>query len=156
MNKGILLHCLFILLLTIVLTVEARSRNVAKDREKLQKLAGKLEKSFAKEHKKFKTSGVTSRKYEKMLEHLRMTPSTFRKHDVDEAPVERQDITCLMCRAVVNTFLDYRRVEQYDDEDMVQEGIDLCTTMNLQPEQVCEGLIRLHMASNQLLGSLDC
>lgn len=129
-------------------TVESfhsRAKNNNRDREKLLKLATKLEKSFTKEYKKFKTTGVQSRKYEKMLEHLKMTPATLRRQEVENLPSEKQDVTCLMCRAVVNTFLDYRRVEKYDDEDMVQEAIDLCTSLNLQPENVCEGLIRMHM-----------
>lgn len=76
-----------------------------------------------------------------------MTPANFRRQDAEETPNEKQDVTCLMCRAVVNTFLDYRRVEKYDDEDMVQEAIDLCTSLNLQPEHVCEGLIRMHLVN---------
>lgn len=142
---------IFLSLVLAVTSLQLYPQSSSKDRDKLLRLASKLEKSFTKEYKKQKTTGQPSRKYEKILEHLKQTPTTFRRHDMDDLPPEKQDITCLMCRAVVNTFLDYRRVEEYDDEDMAQEAIDLCTSMNLQPENVCEGLIRMHMVREAIL-----
>ncbi|XP_063702884.1 sphingomyelin phosphodiesterase-like [Culicoides brevitarsis] len=58
---------------------------------------------------------------------------------------EKQDVTCLMCRAIINTFLDYRRIEKYDEEQLLEEAVDLCLSMNLQPESTCEAIIQMHI-----------
>lgn len=118
----------------------------SKSHESLLKLANEIEKDFTDGYKMFRKTGFRSQKYEETIENLRPTSSLFdRKNEMDEMPKEKQDVTCLMCRAVVNTFLDYRRVEHYDSDQLLEEAIDLCLSLNIQPESTCEPIIRMHL-----------
>lgn len=133
------LFLLFLLLLK-------KSVNSDKNQDILLKLANKVEKDFTDEYKIFKKTGFRSQKHEETIDNFRSLSSLFgRKNEMEEMPKEKQDVTCLMCRAVVNTFLDYRRVEHYDSDQLLEEAIDLCLSLNIQPESTCEPIIRMHL-----------
>uniref|UniRef100_A0A336MKI9 CSON003052 protein n=1 Tax=Culicoides sonorensis TaxID=179676 RepID=A0A336MKI9_CULSO len=119
-------------------------KNVKKD--EFLSLADKIENDFTLGYKNFKKTGYRSEEYEQTISHLSPSSSVFRRNnEMDQMPEEKQDVTCLMCRAVVNTFLDYRRVEHYDDDQLLEEAIDLCLSLNIQPESTCEPIIRMHL-----------
>lgn len=125
---------------------ESDNLQSSENNESLLKLANEIEKDFTDGYKIFRKTGFRSQKYEETVENLRPTSSLFdRKNEMDEMPKEKQDVTCLMCRAVVNTFLDYRRVEHYDSDQLLEEAIDLCLSLNIQPESTCEPIIRMHL-----------
>lgn len=137
----------YLFLLFIALLDEiVESNDLQSDHESLLNLANKVEQAFTYEYKTFKKTGFRSQKYDETVENLRPSSSLFhRNNEMDEMSEEKQDVTCLMCRAVVNTFLDYRRVEHYDDDQLLEEAIDLCLSLNIQPESTCEPIIRMHL-----------
>lgn len=119
---------------------------IDQNHESFLKLANKVEKDFTNEYKTYKKTGFRSKEYEQTIENLKPSSSLFRRqNEMCEMSEEKQDVTCLMCRAVVNTFLDYRRVEHYDDDQLLEEAIDLCLSLNIQPESTCEPIIRMHL-----------
>lgn len=137
----------FLLFLALVgKSVDSDDLKRVRSHESLLNLANEVEKDFTYEYKTFKKTGLRSQKYDETVENLRPSSSLFhRKNEMDEMSEEKQDVTCLMCRAVVNTFLDYRRVEHYDDDQLLEEAIDLCLSLNIQPETTCESIIRMHL-----------
>lgn len=139
-------HIFLVFLTLIKSSFESDNLQSSENNESLLKLANEIEKDFTDGYKIFRKTGFRSQKYEETVENLRPTSSLFdRKNEMDEMPKEKQDVTCLMCRAVVNTFLDYRRVEHYDSDQLLEEAIDLCLSLNIQPESTCEPIIRMHL-----------
>lgn len=143
--KVIVLIISFNLFLNNVDSFRFRTSKKRKEQQELLNLASKLEKEFTNEYKSFKRTGIQSDKYDRIIEKLQAPSQLFRRNEIEEMPEQKQDVTCLMCRAVVNTFLDYRRVEKYDEEQLLDEAVDLCLSLNIQPETVCESIIRMHL-----------
>lgn len=139
-------HIFLVFLTLLQNSFESDNLQISENHESLLKLSNEIEKDFTDGYKIFRKTGFRSQKYEQTVENLRPTSSLFdRKNEMDEMPKEKQDVTCLMCRAVVNTFLDYRRVEHYDSDQLLEEAIDLCLSLNIQPESTCEPIIRMHL-----------
>jgi len=59
---------------------------------------------------------------------------------------ENSENICIICKSVLNTFIEYRR-QGMSEEDIKNKVIKICTLLKLQSPQVCDGVVTINLVS---------
>ncbi|XP_062542349.1 sphingomyelin phosphodiesterase-like [Armigeres subalbatus] len=132
--------CLLALVLGVCWAYQVKPKNFNKLVKQQKKFNERFEKEFLTEHLKYTESGVKSDRLEEMFEHLRQKPEMFRQ-ELDNHPIPYQTTECTACRALVTTYLAYRRVLNWDRDRIAAQAASTCDTLGILLPENCVKVI---------------
>ncbi|KXJ72005.1 sphingomyelin phosphodiesterase-like [Aedes albopictus] len=128
------------LLLGVSWAYQVKPKNYHKLVEQQKMFNEQFEKEFLTEHMKFMETGVKSDRLEEMFEHLRQKPDMFRQ-ELDNHPLPYQTTECTACRALVTTYLTYRRILNWDRDRIAAQAASTCDTLGILLPENCVKII---------------
>jgi hypothetical protein len=120
-----------------------KSEKFEENQKAMLKYAEAFVPEFVQEYQTYFETGNKSVKLAEMMHFLKF-PKMLRRYELEDAPEEYGAITCLGCKAGVNIILDYRRRGK-DENFLNKVAIDLCKGLNIQPDEVCEGIVPINL-----------
>lgn len=85
-------------------------------------------------------TGVRSQKLQDIYDSI-PAPRHSLRYNWEDMPEPDADLSCIGCRTVVPTFLNYRRVLKWSEDRLAKAAIDICTGFGIEKENVCVGAI---------------
>jgi len=82
----------------------------------------------------------------RQLIHSLALPTSLQREDWRSFVGERSKGICVICRSVLNSFMQWRR-QGTSAEKMRHTAIKVCTLLNLQTYPVCDGIITINLVS---------
>lgn len=70
-------------------------------------------------------------------------PTELQNSDWRTYSAETETAICTICQGIMGTFIKLRR-HGMSAEDIASKIIKLCTTLNIQNERVCKGVVELN------------
>ncbi|XP_058823019.1 sphingomyelin phosphodiesterase-like [Topomyia yanbarensis] len=128
------------LLFGVVASYQVKPRNYDKLVQQQKKFDEQFEQEFLVEHLKYAQTGNKSARLEEMFEYLRHKPDMFRL-ELDEHPIPYQTTECTACRALVTTYLMYRRVLNWDRERIAAQAASTCESLEILLPENCVKII---------------
>lgn len=80
------------------------------------------------------------------LVHSLALPTKLQRDNWRNFVGERSTVICIICQSVLNSFIEYRK-QGMSAEDIKFKVIKLCTRLNLQTKQVCDGAVTINLVS---------
>lgn len=80
------------------------------------------------------------------LVHSLALPTSLQRNSWRSFGGERSTVICIICQSILNSFIEHRK-QGMSAEDIRSRVIDLCTKLNLQTEQVCDGAVTINLVS---------
>ncbi|KAL0120105.1 hypothetical protein PUN28_008043 [Cardiocondyla obscurior] len=80
----------------------------------------------------------------KQLIHTLALPTALQRDDWHSFEGQENKFICIICKSVIKTFLSFRR-KGMSEEDIRSRVIKLCTLLNLQTEEVCDGAVTINL-----------
>ncbi|KYM84646.1 Sphingomyelin phosphodiesterase 1 [Atta colombica] len=84
-----------------------------------------------------------SEEFQQLIHNLSLPTNLLRK-DWRSFDGENSENICIICKSVLNTFIEYRR-QGMSEEDIKNKMIKICTLLKLQSPQVCDGVITINL-----------
>lgn len=72
---------------------------------------------------------------------LKMKPNSAAKGILEDL----DDTSCFLCQNVATTFLELRRNDKKNSSFLRDMALEMCLDLEIQPEDVCVGIIDLHL-----------
>lgn len=88
-------------------------------------------------------TGVKTPHFREMLEAWKFTEDQRRK-ELEDLPVPMEGTLCGLCRSVVGQLMEQRQ-QGASREDLFATAYELCTTLQIQEPDVCQGVIELNI-----------
>jgi len=82
----------------------------------------------------------------RQLIHTLALPTNLQREDWRSFVGVRGAIICTICKSALNSFIKFRR-QGTSEKHMRHKAIKLCTRLNLQTEEVCDGIITINLVS---------
>ncbi|XP_035772890.1 sphingomyelin phosphodiesterase-like [Anopheles albimanus] len=123
-------------IVTPIASYQVKPANYAKLLEQQEKFDAAFEKEFYIEHTKYVETGVRSERLDEMFEHISQRPDMFRL-EMDDHPLPYLTAECTACRALVTTYLTYRRVLGWDRDRIALQAASTCETLNILTPANC-------------------
>jgi len=73
-------------------------------------------------------------------------PTSLQREDWRSFVGVRSTIICTICKSALNSFIQFRR-KNASEEQIRHKAIKLCTLLNMQTDQVCDGIITINLVS---------
>lgn len=110
----------------------------------------KFQEIFRRDHLKSLTLGYHTKELLEIYHELSV-PEDLKRfdygvHELEDIPVEIENMKCLRCLATMPTFFDYRRVHGWSAEQIAEAAIDVCVGTGGN-RTVCNGVVRNHIES---------
>lgn len=86
-----------------------------------------------------------SEEFQRLIHNLSLPTNLLRK-DWRSFDGESSENICIICKSVLNTFIEYRR-QGMSAEDIKSKVIKICTLLKLQSPQVCDGVVTINLVS---------
>ncbi|XP_055585560.1 sphingomyelin phosphodiesterase-like [Uranotaenia lowii] len=103
----------------------------------------RVEKEFRREFLIWKQTGVKTDRFNQMLDAWKFTEQD-RREELENLPIQRETFFCTLCRSVVSQLIDMRR-DGATREDLFGTVYELCTTLQVQEQDVCFGAIDINI-----------
>jgi sphingomyelin phosphodiesterase len=130
------------LLLALIGVVTAVSRKSPVDVEKLVSISDKLSTAYIQEYRNYQRYGNRSARFESLI-NVYKGPVDLKVKDFSTLPEPKSAALCFMCRMLVQLFIQERR-NGASIEQIGQIAFDQCDILQLQPPEVCMGLVQLN------------
>lgn len=98
---------------------------------------------FSHEIGKWLTGQEESEEFQQFIRTLAL-PTSLQREDWRSFDGERGNAICIVCTSVVNSFLEGRKKGMSGD-DLASKAIKMCKLLNLQTDQVCEGVVSINL-----------
>ncbi|XP_058443157.1 sphingomyelin phosphodiesterase-like [Malaya genurostris] len=128
------------LLIGVACCYQIKPRNYDRFVAQQKKFNEQFEQEFFVEHMNYTTTGIKSARLNEMFEYLRHKPDMFRL-EVDQHPISYQTTECTACRALVTTYLGYRRVLNWDRDRIATQAASTCDSMQILLPENCVKII---------------
>ncbi|XP_018375510.1 PREDICTED: sphingomyelin phosphodiesterase 1-like [Trachymyrmex cornetzi] len=89
------------------------------------------------------TVNEKSEEFQQLIHNLSLPTNLLRK-DWRSFDGESSENICIICKSVLNTFIEYRR-QGMSTEDIKSKVIKICTLLKLQSPQVCDGVVTINL-----------
>lgn len=104
-----------------------------------------LETEFTQEFFNYFFTGNRSSYLDEIFNYLKIHPIVMQE-EIDDVPEEYAAISCLACRAGATSLItSFRRGAT--EATLSRMALELCLNLNLQPQNVCQGLIDFNIVN---------
>lgn len=132
-----------VILSILIVSICGFERKSEEYKRALFQISEHVTKVFEIEYRNYVDTGVRSETLKALSKMLRPTVE-LRRREIENIALEEQATACILCRSAVNVILEYRR-EGKDNQFMFDLTMDICVSLHIQPQDVCEGLLKRNL-----------